>query len=108
MQDYEIRRGHASNIEGEKLGSLVKEIFGSAKKLDDGSIETSFGALVKLNVKMKDKKSITVDTVMDAKVDVGTAEETRKKYFSFLDPATGFTSKERAKRLQKKAKDGKL
>ena len=108
MQDYEIRRGHSSNIDGDKLGSLVKGIFGSAKKQDDGTIETSFGALVKLTVRLKDKKTITIGTVMDTKVDASTAEETRKKYFTFLDQVTGFSSKERAKRLQKKAKEGKL
>lgn len=108
MQDYEIRRGHSSNIEGDKLNSLVKEVFGSAKEHDDGTIETSFGALVKLTVRLNDKKTVTIDTVMDTKVDASTAEETRKKYFAFLDRVTGFTSKERAKRLQKKAKEGKL
>jgi hypothetical protein len=34
--------------------------------------------------------------------------ETLRRWNVFLEQATGFTSKERSKRLQKKAKEGKL
>jgi hypothetical protein len=108
MQDYEIRRGHFSEIEGEKLGKIVDDIFGSGKKLSDNSYETSFGAIAKLTVTVKDKKAMTIDTVMNTKVDANTAAETVRKYNAFLEKATGFTSKERVKRVQKKAKEGKL
>ncbi|HPD08781.1 MAG TPA: DUF5611 family protein [Methanomassiliicoccales archaeon] len=36
------------------------------------------------------------------------AADTIKRWNDFLERATGFTSKERRNRLQKKAKDGKL
>lgn len=108
MQEYEIKRGHYANIEGEKLGSILTEIFGTANKLDDASFESTFGAIAKITVHIKDKKAISVDTVMNSKVDANTAADTVKRYNVFLERATGLTSKERVKRLNKKAKDGKL
>ncbi len=108
MQDYDIRKGHFGEIEGEKLGSIMKDIFGKSEKLADGKFKTSFGALSSLTVTVKDKKVLTIETVMDPKVDTSVAAETVKKYNAFLESATGFTSKERVKRVQKKAKEGKL
>lgn len=107
MQEYAIRRGHFSEIEGDKLESLVRDIFGSVTVDDDGSLETRFGAIQSLKVQLKDKKTLIVDTVMNRDVDSETAKETIKRYNSFLKRATGFNSKERSKRLQKKAKEGK-
>ncbi len=108
MQDYDIKKGHFEEIEGEKLGSLVAEIFGKSEASPDGGFQTTFGALAKLKVSIKDKKTLTIDTVMDPKVAPNVAAETVKKYNSFMERATGFTSKERVKRVQKKAKEGKL
>jgi hypothetical protein len=34
--------------------------------------------------------------------------ESNRKYNEFMEKATGFNAKERSKRLQKKAKEGKL
>ena len=108
MQDYEIKRGHYANIEGDKLGSIIEEVFGNVMKSESGAFESSFGAIAKLTVQIKDKKSITVDTVMNSKVDANAAADTVKRYNVFLEKATGLTSKERVKKLQKKAKDGKI
>jgi hypothetical protein len=108
MQDYEIKKGHYANIEGDKLGSIINDVFGNVNKLDNGSFESTFGAIAKLNVTIKDKKTITVDTVMNSKVDANTAADTVRRYNTFLEKVTGLTSKERVKRVQKKAKEGKL
>jgi len=108
MQEYDIRRGHHSKIEGDRLEELVKEIFGTAKKNNDDSIETMFGALEKLRVWPKEKKTLVVDTIMKTDVSDSDARDTIKKYNDFLERATGYNAKERSKRMQKKAKDGKL
>lgn len=108
MQEYEIRRGHYSKIDGGKIEDILKAIFGKFEKKEDGSYETSFGALARLYVKIKDKKTLLVETTMNTKVDENIASETIKKYNAFLEAATGFTAKERSKRLQKKAKEGEL
>ena len=108
MQDYEIKRGHYANIEGEKLGAIIEEVFGNVTKSDNGALESSFGAIAKLTVALKDKKVMVVETAMNSKVDANTAADTIRRYNVFLEKATGLTSKERSKRMQKKAKEGKL
>lgn len=108
MQEYDIRRGHYKNIEGDKLPELIKEIFGNVNQRDDGFLETSFGALELLSVKPRDKKALIVDTKTSPGVDEMTASDTIRKYNEFLLRATGFSAKERSKRIQKKAKEGGL
>lgn len=108
MQEFDIRRGHHKNIEGEKLEAIVREIFGSVSKGEDGSLETRFGALDSLTIRSKDKKALLIDTKMNPAVEEATASETIRKYNEFLQRATGFSAKERSKRLQKKAKEGDM
>lgn len=108
MQEYEIRRGHFPEIDGGKIEDILNRVFGRFEKKDDGSYETSFGALARLYVKIKDRNTLLVETTMNPNVDETVASQTIKKYNEFLEAATGFTAKERAKRLQKKAKEGKL
>jgi len=104
MQEQDIKRGHSKNVEGEKIGALVNEVFGNCKK-DDGKFLATFGALDPLMVWMKDKNTLCVDTKMKTGVDEATAIETRKRYNDFLFRATGFTAQQRSKRIQQKAKD---
>lgn len=100
MRDYPIKPGNLKNIEGEKLLVLTKEIFGNAAQ-EGNTIKTSYGALKELKVFIKDKKTLCVETLMDRNVTDAVAEETRKKYNLFLEKATGYTAKERVKKLQK-------
>jgi hypothetical protein len=107
MQEYEVRRGHQENIEPEKLKTHMKEVFGNVVERD-GRFVSSFGALKELVAWPCKKNAICIDTKMDTSVANEVARDTVKAYNKFLETATGFTSKERGKRLQKKAKDGKL
>jgi len=107
MQEYEVRRGHQENIEPEKLKAHMKEAFGNVAERD-GKFVSSFGGLKELVAWPSKKNAVTVDTKMDASVGNEVAQDTIKAYNMFLEKVTGFTSKERGKRLQKKAKDGKL
>jgi hypothetical protein len=102
MRSYKIKRGHFRHIEGERLLELVKESFGNADRKDD-KIFSSFGALENLNV-WTDGKYIFVDTTMNTTVDEETAISTRRRFYDFLEKATGFTAKQRAKKAQKEAK----
>jgi hypothetical protein len=43
---------------------------------------------------------------MDTKVSEDIAVDTMKRYYAFLENATGFTAKERGKKAQAKAKKG--
>ena len=101
MNTYDIKKGHFSNIEGDKLDKLMKEIFGNVKKDGDKKIST-YGALDPITVWLDGKKSFCVETVMNPKVDNDTATTTIAKYNDFLLRGTGFTTKERKKRANKK------
>ena len=51
---------------------------------------------------MASKKVLEVETVMDPSVDPEIAGDTVRRYNDFLYQATGFTAKERKKRMAKK------
>lgn len=102
MRTYELKRGHFKKIEGQKLFDLVRESFGDANA-EEEKISASFGALTKIVV-WTDGKFLVIDTGMNKNVDNETARETINAFNKFLEKATGFTAKERAKRAQKAAK----
>lgn len=105
--DYDIKKGHFENVEGEKLLRIVTETFDDGK-MEGDLVVASFGALERLEAKVNSKTSVSVSTKMRTDVDAATGAETIKRYNIFLEKVTGMTSKERGKRMQKKAKDGKL
>ena len=102
MQTYGLRRGWGKKIEGGNLRSLVESSFGSAQEADS-KVVTSFGALAKLTT-WTDGKSLFVDTVMNREVAEDVARNTISAYNRFLEQATGYATKERAKRAQAKGK----
>lgn len=105
--EYDIKRGHLINIEGDKLENMMAERFGNCKKVDDTFI-TSYGAMKELRVKIIDKSTISIETESDTGVSSELAMETIRRFNLFLEQVTGFTSKQRRDRLNKKAKEGKL
>jgi hypothetical protein len=107
MQDYEVRRGHQTELEGGKLKLMMQEAFGNVAE-EGAFLVSNYGALARLSVGWDGKYSLKVETVMDPKVAPDVAQSTIKAYYAFLERATGFNAKERSKRLQKKAKEGKL
>jgi hypothetical protein len=107
MQEYEVRRGHQDNIQPDKLKVHMQQIFGSVEERD-GKLVSSFGALKEISAWTSGKNVLSVDTQMDKTVPDDVAKSTIKAYNTFLEVATGYTAKERGKRAQKKAKDGKL
>ncbi|NLK26657.1 MAG: DUF5611 family protein [Euryarchaeota archaeon] len=105
---FDIKRGHGSSLEGDGLRKLMQDILGPVKEKDDGTLVTSFGATTQFEVKMLSKTVLSVVSESDKKASPEAMGESSKKYNKFMEAATGFNSKERTKRLKKKAKDGKL
>jgi len=105
MQEYEMRKGFQENLQPEKLKTLMQEIFGNVLE-NDGKFASSFGALKELNA-WPSKKNLAVEMKTDPSVGDDVARNTIKAYNTFLEKATGYTAKERGKRAQKKAKQGK-
>ena len=109
MVTQDIKRGHWRNIEGEGLRDLMEEHFDTTpSEDDDGWLRLDYGALRPLAVKMLSKTELVVETTSDPDVSPEEAAETIRRYNRFLEAATGFNSKQRSKRLQKKSKEGKL
>jgi len=100
MREYPIKPGNYKNIEGEKLAELIREIFGNVTQ-DGEMLKASYGAIKELRVQPRGKKVLCVETVMERNVSDAVAEDTRKKYNLFLEKATGYTAKERIKKMQK-------
>ena len=100
MNEYDIKRGHFEKIEGDKLETLMRDLFGSVDK-EGEKLKSSFGAMERLTVWTEGKKSLFVETKMNTKVDDKTAAETIRLYNQFLGRSTGFTSKERRKKISK-------
>jgi hypothetical protein len=102
VQNYSIRRGHYKNIEGVRLKDVLESTFGPAQE-EDGKFVCSYGALTRI-VAWADKAALHVDTQANPDVDNETAVRTRQAWNSFLERATGFDAKQRAKRVQEDAK----
>jgi hypothetical protein len=96
---FEIKRGHAKNIEGGKLGVLVKEAFGNSKDLGGGKFEATLGPLVVTT--WIDGKSLVFESNNPTQIDDATATKVVQARNQFLHAATGFNAKERVKRAKK-------
>ena len=105
--EFDIKKGHGASLEGDGLKALMIEIFGNVRE-ENGGYVTSFGATTRFDVKLLSKTSIYVNSQSDTNASIDAMKESGTKYNVFMERVTGFTSKERSKRLQKKAKEGKL
>lgn len=106
MRDYELRRGHWKNIEGEKLLHLLQDVFSDGRPEGKGYVVENFGALSRLYCEMLGKTHVRVDTTMNPKVANEDAQKTLRAYNDFLELATGYDAKQRSKRAQAEAKKG--
>ncbi|MDV0444970.1 hypothetical protein MmiAt1_05220 [Methanimicrococcus sp. At1] len=99
MQEYKLKRGFTPDIE--RIRDLLTECFGTEIKEEDGKLKTSYGVLKEINVWINNKK-LCVDTVSD---NTGIADDvildTNKRFRTFLDKGTGYTSKDRVKNAKK-------
>ena len=102
MKEFEIKRGHFKNIEGDKLKDLMESTFGKVE-LENEKFSVHYGALQPLTTWVKSEDAICVDTKMDNSVPDDEINDTIRLYNKFLEAATGFNSKERVKRAKKKS-----
>lgn len=96
---FEVKRGHAKNVEGGRLAGLLKEAFGNCKDLGGGKFEATLGPLVVTT--WLDGKALAFESNQPTKIDDATATEVVRARNKFLEAATGFTAKERVKRAKK-------
>ncbi len=105
--EYEIKKGHYPKIEGDGLKDIMGMTFGNVK-VEGDKLVSSYGAITRVEAKALSKTAIDIVSDTDKTKPLDVQADTIKRWNSFLEQATGFTSKERSKRLQKKAKEGKL
>jgi hypothetical protein len=99
---YPVRPSHRTNLALDRLEPLCRSQFDVVERSAD-SVTASFGALARISVRPVGRE-LLVETTMNPKVPEDVARETIRRYNTFLEEATGYTSKERSKRLQKAAK----
>lgn len=105
--DFDIKKGHSASLEGNGLKDLMMSVLGDARE-DNGALVASFGATTRFEVKLLSKSVLSVVSTSDKNATTEAMMESNRKYNDFMEKATGFNAKERSKRLQKKAKEGKL
>ena len=101
MQKYPVKASHRANLAPERLEELCRVHFGLAERAD-ARVTTRYGAISSL-VAWGDGREVAVELTMDPKVAEAVASETIRRYNRFLEETTGYSSKERAKRLRKSA-----
>ncbi len=100
MENYDIKRGNHTKVEGDMLNSLMMSIFGNCEVID-GWCTSRYGAMQPIRAKVVSKKELSVE-IVTVKIPEDRVLDTMKKRNLFLEEATGFTSKERLKRLKQK------
>lgn len=83
----------------------MEEAFGNAKA-EAGRFVSYFGAMDPITVSLQGKNSLAVEIVTKKDVDDETALKTIRAKNAFLEAATGYSAKERFKKLKEKAKQG--
>jgi hypothetical protein len=101
MQEFQVKRGHTKDLAGD-VEKAFTEGFGVRPEREGETFAISFGALSRMEVRIGEGgKSVIVNTVSRKDADEATILDTNRRFRTFLDRVTGFTSKERVKRAKK-------
>jgi hypothetical protein len=101
VQRYPVRATHRKNLDAGTLAALATEYFESVDRAD-GTVTMRWGAIERLGVRAEGR-DLLVDLTMNPKVPEDVQRETIARYNQFLEATTGYSSKERARRLRKAA-----
>ncbi len=96
-----MRNTHRAHLTSAELLPKARAAFETAE-IENDLVVARFGAILRLTAQA-DGKELQIELAMDPKVSEGVAQDTIKRYNLFLADATGFSAKERAKRLRKSA-----
>ena len=101
VQNYPVRASHRANLLPEALERIARTYFDEVGR-QGTSVVSSYGAISRLAASANGRE-LRVELQMDPNVPEPVARETIGRYNRFLEETTGFTSKERARRLRKSA-----
>jgi len=97
IQEYAFKRGFKKDAK-QRVVEALKACFDVEINVHDEEYCLSYGALKKLTIQVGD--SLLVDTESSANVPEAMMIDTNARFRRFLEKATGYTSKQRAKKAQ--------
>lgn len=101
MQNYPVRASHRANLSVPALAEMVRSHFG-APQVEGDAVRATYGAISEISARANGRE-LGVEVTMNPKVSDEVAADTIRRYNQFLEAVTGYSSKERAKRLRKSA-----
>jgi len=101
VQNYPVRASHRANLALSSLEAMAKTHFGTSSTEGD-CVVASYGAISRISARTSGRE-LSVEVTMNPKVPEDVARETIRRYNLFLESVTGYSSKERARRLRKSA-----
>ena len=114
MERFHVRRGHEKKTGGNAgLAKLAAEAFDGASADVDGRFQASFGLMTSVSGEYADGR-LVVDVVQLKGEDLQTflddqgmeiAMESRRRWSTFLDDATGYNAKQRGDKAKEEAKN---
>jgi hypothetical protein len=100
MQEYPIKRGMTKDIDARIVAGL-KNCFGVNPEKTEKGYRITWGALKHLDVSVgTGEKSVIIDTESDISASDEVILDTNKRFRKYLDAITGFSTKERVKRVK--------
>jgi hypothetical protein len=105
MQEYQIKRGYKKQLADSMVQGLRDQFGVEPVVSPDGHYSITYGALKRLEVWCGDGgKTLIVDTEGDRNADDETIIDTNRRFRNYLQQVTGYTAKERAKKVKKSVK----
>ncbi len=101
MQQYPVKSRNHPPLTLERIEATCKQQFEEAVR-DGTQVRASYGAIAELRSWVAGKE-LAIDLRMNPQVETAIQSETIRRYNRFLEELTGFSAKERAKRLKKAA-----
>ena len=115
METFEVKRGIVKSVSSDGgLAKLAGQYFDEVSESGEGAFEATFGILTNISGHYNEKGKLTIDVVQMKGSDLEDflssdggreqAMESRRRWSSFLDEATGYGSKQRGDKAKESAK----
>jgi len=102
IQRYDFKRGFKKDSRSRVLDALKNCFETEIIEEGESTFVLSYGALRKMTVEVGD--GLSVDSEANTNVSDEVMAETNRRFRKFLEQATGFTAKQRAKKSQESVK----